>query len=136
MAERVDLTELNVISRYSLAVRAATADRDDLVAALREDLSWLEASSSDDAPATSRTRATPDSGARDNEARDSQAPASRLQAQSRSRRSASQPRTSASEPRTSAAKRAATKNTSAAKRAATKTTKKAPAKRATRERRR
>jgi hypothetical protein len=41
--DRVDLTELDVITRYSLAVRAATADRSELIAALRADLSWLEA---------------------------------------------------------------------------------------------
>jgi hypothetical protein len=41
-ANRVELTELDVITRYSLAVRAATADRDELIAALRSDLAWLE----------------------------------------------------------------------------------------------
>jgi hypothetical protein len=40
--DRVDLTELDVITRYSLAVRAATADRDELIATLRADLDWLE----------------------------------------------------------------------------------------------
>ena len=40
--DRVDLTELDVITRYSLAVRSATADRDELVATLRADLEWLE----------------------------------------------------------------------------------------------
>jgi hypothetical protein len=40
--DRVDLTELDVITRYSLAVRTATADRAELVAALRADLEWLE----------------------------------------------------------------------------------------------
>jgi hypothetical protein len=41
MAERVQLTDLDVISRYSLAVRTATADRDELIAALEADLAWL-----------------------------------------------------------------------------------------------
>jgi len=41
-ADRVDLTDLDVITRYSLAVRAATADRDELIATLRADLDWLE----------------------------------------------------------------------------------------------
>jgi hypothetical protein len=40
--DRVDLTELDVITRYSLAVRSATADRDELIASLRSDLAWLE----------------------------------------------------------------------------------------------
>jgi hypothetical protein len=40
--DRVDLTELDVITRYSLAVRSATADRDELIATLRADLDWLE----------------------------------------------------------------------------------------------
>jgi hypothetical protein len=40
--DRVELTDLDVITRYSLAVRAATADREELIAALRSDLDWLE----------------------------------------------------------------------------------------------
>jgi hypothetical protein len=40
--DRVDLTELDVITRYSLAVRVATADRAELIEALRTDLAWLE----------------------------------------------------------------------------------------------
>jgi hypothetical protein len=39
---RVDLTDLDVIARYSLAVRTATADRDELIVALRSDLEWLQ----------------------------------------------------------------------------------------------
>src|SRR5207245_1646366 len=39
---RVELTDLDVISRYSLAVRAATADRHELIATLRADLEWLQ----------------------------------------------------------------------------------------------
>jgi hypothetical protein len=42
--DRVDLTDLDVISRYSLAVRTATADRDELIRTLRADLDWLEGS--------------------------------------------------------------------------------------------
>ena len=42
MADTVELTDLEVISRYSLAVRAASADRADVIAALRADLAWLE----------------------------------------------------------------------------------------------
>ena len=40
--DRVELTELDVISRYSLAVRTASASRDELIETLRADLSWLE----------------------------------------------------------------------------------------------
>jgi len=40
--DRVELTELDVITRFSLAVRTATADRDEVIAALRSDLAWLE----------------------------------------------------------------------------------------------
>lgn len=42
MADSIQLTDLDVIARYSIAVRSATADRDELIAALRADLSWLE----------------------------------------------------------------------------------------------
>jgi hypothetical protein len=42
VADRVDLTELDVITRWSLAVRSATADRQQLIAALTADLAWLE----------------------------------------------------------------------------------------------
>ena len=41
MADDVQLTDLEVIQRYSLAVRGATAPRADLVAALQADLDWL-----------------------------------------------------------------------------------------------
>jgi hypothetical protein len=37
----VQLTDLEVIQRYSLAVRGATASRADLVRALQADLDWL-----------------------------------------------------------------------------------------------
>jgi hypothetical protein len=42
MADSVQLTDLDVIARYSIAVRSATADRDELVETLRADLAWLE----------------------------------------------------------------------------------------------
>ena len=38
----VQLTDLEVIQRYSLAVRGASASRADLVAALQADLDWLQ----------------------------------------------------------------------------------------------
>src|SRR4051812_10500216 len=37
----VNLPDLQVIQRYSLAVRGATAPRDDVVSALQADLAWL-----------------------------------------------------------------------------------------------
>lgn len=42
MGDPVQLTDLDVITRYSIAVRAATADRDELLQTLRADLAWLE----------------------------------------------------------------------------------------------
>ena len=41
MADDVQLTDLEVIQRYSLAVRAATAPREELMASLQADLDWL-----------------------------------------------------------------------------------------------
>jgi hypothetical protein len=41
-SDRVDLTELDVITRYSLAVRHGSAERDELIQTLRADLAWLE----------------------------------------------------------------------------------------------
>jgi hypothetical protein len=40
--DRVELTDLEVIQRWSLAVRGASADRAEVVATLRADLAWLE----------------------------------------------------------------------------------------------
>ena len=40
----VQLTDLEVIQRYSLAVRGATASRAELVTALQADLAWLQGS--------------------------------------------------------------------------------------------
>jgi len=45
MADDVQLTDLEVIQRYSLAVRGATASRAELVQALEADLDWLTGSS-------------------------------------------------------------------------------------------
>ncbi|HVV76259.1 MAG TPA: hypothetical protein VHC43_09510 [Mycobacteriales bacterium] len=42
MADPVQLTDLDVIARYSIAVRSATADRDELLETLRADVAWLE----------------------------------------------------------------------------------------------
>ncbi|HWB65265.1 MAG TPA: hypothetical protein VG708_00355 [Mycobacteriales bacterium] len=42
MPDPVQLTDLDVITRYSIAVRTATADRDELIATLRADLAWLD----------------------------------------------------------------------------------------------
>ena len=41
MADDVSLPDLEVISRFSLAVRRATAPREEVVAALEADLAWL-----------------------------------------------------------------------------------------------
>jgi hypothetical protein len=41
-ADPVTLTDLEVIQRWSLAVRQASANRAELIAALRADLDWLE----------------------------------------------------------------------------------------------
>lgn len=51
MGEKVPLTDLDVITRYSLALRAATADRDELVAILESDLAFLRAGREPAAPA-------------------------------------------------------------------------------------
>lgn len=47
----VQLTDLEVIQRYSLAVRGATASRADLVKALQADLAWLQGGRRSAAPA-------------------------------------------------------------------------------------
>lgn len=58
--DTIELTDLDVITRYSLAVRAATADRDELIETLRSDLDWLESGRTRRAarPATRRGAAT------------------------------------------------------------------------------
>ena len=42
MADDIRLTDLEVIQRWSIAVRGETADRAEVVAALRADLAWIE----------------------------------------------------------------------------------------------
>ena len=42
MADPVQLTDLDVITRYSIAVRQASAERSELIAVMRADLAWLE----------------------------------------------------------------------------------------------
>jgi hypothetical protein len=42
VSDSVQLTDLDVIARYSIAVRSATADRDELLETLRADVAWLE----------------------------------------------------------------------------------------------
>jgi hypothetical protein len=42
VADPVQLTDLDVIARYSIAVRRASADRSELIETLRADLAWLE----------------------------------------------------------------------------------------------
>ena len=56
----VQLTDLEVIQRYSLAVRGATASRAEVVAALQADLSWLQGGR---AKAPARTTAKDDDSA-------------------------------------------------------------------------
>jgi hypothetical protein len=53
--DRVDLTELDVISRYSLAVRTATVSRDELITVLRDDLRWLEGGRATRSASTAKT---------------------------------------------------------------------------------
>jgi hypothetical protein len=56
-SDRVDLTELDVITRYSLAVRHGTAERSELIEALRADLAWLEGGRSSSRSAGTRSTA-------------------------------------------------------------------------------
>ena len=42
MADEVRLTDLVVIQQFSLAVRGATADRDEVIEALEADLEYLK----------------------------------------------------------------------------------------------
>ena len=51
--DRVELTDLEVIQRWSLAVRGATADRSEVVEALRADLAWLEGRRTSNRPSAS-----------------------------------------------------------------------------------
>lgn len=54
MADDVKLTDLEVIQRYSIAVRGETAARDELLATLRADLAWLEGGKSSGAAPAKR----------------------------------------------------------------------------------
>ena len=58
-ADDVQLPDLEVIQRFSLAVRGATAPRAEVVAALQADLAWLtgEGAASRSAPAATPVRA-------------------------------------------------------------------------------
>ncbi len=56
MGDEVQLTDLQVIQQFSLAVRGATADRDEVVAALQADLAYLTGGQRP--RKTTRTRAT------------------------------------------------------------------------------
>ena len=57
-SDRVDLTELDVITRYSLAVRHGTAERGEVIDALRADLAWLESGRTTPAPRRTTSRST------------------------------------------------------------------------------
>lgn len=52
----VQLTDLEVIQRYSLAVRGASASRSEVIAALQADLDWLKGGRRA-APAKAETKA-------------------------------------------------------------------------------
>jgi hypothetical protein len=43
MADRVQLTDLDVIALYSLAISSADAEREELIEVLEADLAWLRA---------------------------------------------------------------------------------------------
>ena len=66
MADDVQLTDLEVIQRYSLAVRAATAPREELMASLQADLDWLRdgrrAPAAKTAPAAAPAKGAPAAG--------------------------------------------------------------------------
>ena len=58
-ADDVQLPDLEVIQRFSLAVRGATAPRAEVVAALQADLAWLTSGGSrPEPPAPAPARAT------------------------------------------------------------------------------
>jgi hypothetical protein len=59
MADDVQLPDLEVIALYSLAVRAATAPREEVIAALEADLAWLTAGRPARRPSTQATAAAP-----------------------------------------------------------------------------
>jgi len=57
-SDSVDFTELDVITRYSLAVRHGTAERREVIDALRADLAWLESGRTAPAPRRTTSRST------------------------------------------------------------------------------
>lgn len=58
MADDVQLTDLEVIQRWSLAVRGARAPREELIASLQADLDWLRDGRPEPVP-TATTRRAP-----------------------------------------------------------------------------
>jgi hypothetical protein len=73
MADPVQLTDLDVITRYSIAVRSATADRDELLATLRADVAWLERGRSRSSTAGQRRTPEPADGPYDLDSDDDEA---------------------------------------------------------------
>ncbi len=53
-SDDVQLPDLRVIQRYSLAVRGASAPRDEVIAALSADLEWLRGSTARRTPAPAK----------------------------------------------------------------------------------
>jgi hypothetical protein len=98
----VQLTDLELIQRWSLAVRTATADRADVIAALRADLAWLEGRRSARRPSASSDGADVDEDSSD------EPPVRR------------RPRTAATPARTAAPARKPTANKTSAKKASAK----------------
>jgi hypothetical protein len=93
MGDSVQLTDLDVIARYSIAVRSATADRDELVETLRADLAWLE---------RGRVRSSfraPEDDEYDEEAEEEERPAPRTRASTGSKRAAPRRATTRRTPR-------------------------------------
>ena len=82
-ADDVQLPDLEVIQRYSLAVRGATAPRADVIAALQADLAWLTERRRPAAPAPARRRPRRRRRPPRREARRAPTPAKRRAAQGR-----------------------------------------------------
>jgi hypothetical protein len=51
VSDAVSLTDLDVISQYSLALRSGEADRDELIELLESDLAWLRSTAPSTPPA-------------------------------------------------------------------------------------
>ena len=64
----VQLTDLEVIQQFSLAVRGATAPREVVIAALEADLAWLRGNAAVTAPAKRVRKAAPRKATRSAEA--------------------------------------------------------------------